>query len=156
VFIAIALLFLTPAYYHLKARGYRPAPFLWPAVLVSALFYAACILLRNEPYWILQEPLAMNAAFLLPGVAVLALSWILPRRKGAPGLSYLRIEFTCPHCRRPVTFRREDEGRVELCPLCGEIVTVPVGASPTQPSPRPPPVGEPAEGPAEGARDFHK
>ena len=137
MFILIGLLLLAPTYYVLKAKGYRAPFFLWPAVLATALSYGAWMVLDSENTWMLQNSPAFAMTLFAPGIVVLALSWILPTRKGAPGLSYLHIEFTCPHCKRTVKFGREREGFAELCPLCEEIVTVPTGLKPFQPPPIP-------------------
>ena len=136
MYIAISLLFLAPAYYLLRAKGYRPPVFLWPTVLITVLLFGVWMIVEGENDWTFQSAPAFNLAVFLPGIAVLALSWMLPTRKGAPGLSYLRIHFVCPHCNKVIKFGREREGLAELCPICGEIVTVPTGVQP-QPPPIP-------------------
>ena len=117
--LLLAILFLAPAYYVLKARGYSPPIFLWPTILVTGAIW---ILQLLGEQWIVHNVPVFGIATWLPSILLLGLSYTLPKRKGAPGMS---IEFTCPHCRQVVKYRREFEGLAELCPKCGEIVTVP-------------------------------
>ncbi len=56
----------------------------------------------------------------------LGIVWLLPEKKGAPGKKYLNITFDCLECKEEVTFHRSKEGQAELCPKCGEIITVPL------------------------------
>lgn len=113
--ICLALLFISPAYYRLKAKGYGPARFIVPTILVSGASLAFA-------YVALLPGLAVT---LLVPVALLALTFLLPPKKGAPGMAYLHIELTCPECNQPVSFPRAMEGRAALCPKCGELIEVP-------------------------------
>lgn len=124
--ILLGLFLFEPAAYRLKAKGYRPAPILWPAILAcsAGLMIAAWNSVGYVPA-------------LLAAASPLVLALLLRQRPGAPGPSYLRITTTCPHCAKPVAFPRRKEGFPSLCPECQEIVGVPSD----QPVPRHPPAG---------------
>jgi hypothetical protein len=143
----IGLLFLVPAYYCLKARGYRPAVFLWPAVLASILFYGAWVFFGKKASWTPQDASTFRFVLLLPGFTAFVLSWMLPARKGALEMSRLSMEFVCPQCEKTIRCRREREGLADVCPLCGEIVTVPLRGQPDQPPPASTPLPTSEEGP---------
>ena len=65
---------------------------------------------------------------------VLFVIWLLPEREGAPGKKFLKIIFDCPECKEEVIFPRSKEGKAELCPKCGEIITVPLDEFSPKPS----------------------
>ena len=117
--LLLAILFLAPAYYVLKARGYSPPIFLWPTILVTGALWL--FQLFGEE-WILRNAPALGIATGLPSILLLGLSYTLPKRKGAPGMS---IEFPCPHCKQVIKFGRQFEGLARQCPKCEEIVSVP-------------------------------
>ena len=124
--LLLAFVFLVPAYYLLKAKGYRPAVFLWPAIMVAFAVVGITSLQRADVIVPSRYDILISAAFYLPSIFVLVLSAVLPKRSGAPGMSYLRITSSCPYCKQTITFRREREGLADLCPKCGEIVSVPL------------------------------
>jgi hypothetical protein len=115
VAICLALLFVSPAYYRLKSKGYSPEWFIVPTILFSTAGYVIS-------YYLIVPGLALA---LLSPAALLLLALALPRRVGAPGAAYLHIEFACPECSQAVTFDRTMEGRAALCPKCGELIDVP-------------------------------
>ena len=128
--IAIAVLFLLPAYYLAKSKGYNVVAVLVASGVLSMGVPLALSLLTDS------QPLPLlNIAF--PALA-LFIVWILPTKEGAPGRKYLKITFTCPECKQEVVFARRYEGKTELCPKCGEIVTVPLDelSPPEQPPDR--------------------
>jgi len=129
--IAAAVLFLVPAYNRLRAKGYAPGLFLWPTIMLVALGFGLGTV----------HPAGQFLCLVISaGLYVLAVA--LPERQGAPGNRYLRITFPCPECGRQISFGRDYEGRAELCPLCGELITVPIEGvaveSPPSPAPAPP------------------
>jgi predicted RNA-binding Zn-ribbon protein involved in translation (DUF1610 family) len=116
--IGLAVLFLIPIYYLAKSKGYNALG----VCIASGLFG-------------LVSPFVLHFATGMPvlpfsdctlALAALFVVWLLPARKGAPGKAYLKITFNCPECGASVTFERQEEGAVALCPACGEIVTVPL------------------------------
>lgn len=116
--IAIAVIFLVPAYYLAKSKGYNVVIILVASGILSMGFPLILNILDISD----TVPLAdITFPFLSLGIV-----WLLPKKAGAPGKAYLKITFQCPECREEVTFDRSEEGKAELCPKCGEIVTVPL------------------------------
>jgi hypothetical protein len=109
-YIALGMLFFVPMHYIAKSKGYKPARFTVPAIILCA----ACIVIPGLGLGILVIPLTF-----------LGLVSLLKTRAGAPGEAWLKITFTCPACKETIVFDREREGLADLCPKCGEIVTVP-------------------------------
>lgn len=116
--IGVIVLFLIPIYYIAKSKGYNTA-------LVCVISGVISVLSPQLYHYIWGEPLLPFADASVPMV-LLVIIWLLPARKSAPGKAYLRINFVCPECKAPVTFRRHEEGKAVLCPKCGEIITVPL------------------------------
>lgn len=50
----------------------------------------------------------------------------LQAASNAPDSSIIRIEFSCPHCHRPVRTPRGAAGKKGKCPSCGAIVDIPI------------------------------
>lgn len=113
--IAAILLFISPAFYRLKAKGYAPAPFISGTLLLLILAGAIGYMLH---------PIGILVAGLLP-LGLLGLAVLLPPREGAPGSGYLTLSFPCPECGKTVAFPRHAAGRASLCPECGELLRVP-------------------------------
>lgn len=115
--IAICVLFLIPAYYLARSKGYNLTP-----VLITSGSIGLFV-----PLIILTFP---NLNLQLPGLILTAtplfIAWILPVKENAPGKRYLSIRFDCPECAEMVKFSRAKEGTAVLCPKCGEIITVPI------------------------------
>jgi transcription elongation factor Elf1 len=114
--IAVAVLFLIPAYYLGKSKGYNVT-----VLLVASVLFSLGIPLLVRFFEIIYLPPLCGYYF--PALS-LGIVWLLPKRKGAPGKKYLKIVFNCPECNEAVTFARSKEGNAELCPKCGEIITV--------------------------------
>ncbi len=115
--IALAVLFLVPIYYLAKSKGYGGKGL---CVASLAFGFGGPYLL----YYLLDVSISPLSPYAVAALILLTL-WLLPARKGAPGKAYLKITFTCPECKKIVTFKRQEEGEVTLCPLCKEIITVP-------------------------------
>lgn len=116
--IALAVVFLVPAYYLAKSKGYNVAIILIASAILSIGVPLGISIINNEnpmPWIDITFP------FLALGIV-----WFLPKRAGAPGKAYLNITFECPECKEEVTFPRSKEGSPQLCPKCGEIITVPL------------------------------
>ena len=117
--IAVAVIFLLPAYYLAKSKGYN----------VAIVLVASAILSMGVPlliYGINYPDGSIPAIDITLPFLSLAIVWLIPERDGAPGKKYLKITFTCPECKEEITFPRSKEGKAELCPKCGEIITVPL------------------------------
>lgn len=126
--MAIAWVFAVPAYYLARSKGRLGG------------FYAILILLMGVPaYWI------GPAVFIAPGIVVLVL-YALPAKPGAPGESYLQIEFSCPECNQVVAFPRHREGVAVLCPKCGELISVPTDEHSAPATGKDRPVPDPGDG----------
>lgn len=124
--IAITVVFLVPAYYLAKSKGYNITLLLICSALLSAGVPAVLIFLELT----VKIPwLEITFPFLALGIV-----WLLPEREGAPGKKYLKITFDCPECKEEVTFPRSKEGTAELCPKCNEIITVPLDEFSPQPN----------------------
>ena len=124
--LAIAVIFLVPAYYLAKSKGYNVAIIL----IASAILSAGVPLLLNVLKITDTIPLVdITFPFLSLGII-----WLLPEKEGAPGKKYLKINFDCPECNEEVIFPRSKEGKAELCPKCGEIITVPLDEFSPKPS----------------------
>ena len=115
--IAIVVLFLIPLFYLAKSKGFSAGKLVAIATLLSLSSGLSTLLIDSQALWLGQ--------FIFPAIILLA-TWIIPAKEGAPGKAYLKISFTCPECKEEVTFERRFEGRAELCPKCGEIITVPL------------------------------
>jgi ribosomal protein L37AE/L43A len=115
--IGLVVLVLLPIYYLAKSKGYNAVPVCIISGIVGYLTPYALRLIGESPAFPIID-------MTIPLVALLVV-WLLPDKKGAPGKAYLKITFQCPECHQSITFRREREGCSELCPKCGEIVTVP-------------------------------
>jgi len=116
--IAIIVVILLPLYYLAKSKGYNAFPICAFSGIAGWLTpYAALLFWDVPPFPLILYPT-------VPLCVLLAI-WILPAKRGAPGKAYLRITFECPECHQQITFHREREGCAELCPMCGEVVTVP-------------------------------
>lgn len=116
--LAIAVLFLVPAYYLAKSKGYNVA-----FILVASGVLSAGVPLTLSSLEITDTIPWVNITFPFLSLGIV---WLLPEKEGAPGKTYLKITFQCPECREEVTFDRSKEGKADLCPTCGEIVTVPL------------------------------
>ncbi|MFY9182470.1 MAG: hypothetical protein WBI79_04230 [Kiritimatiellia bacterium] len=114
----VIILFLIPIYYIAKSKGYNA---LLLCVISGLIAFFTPFYLQFFKGW----PQLPWADATVPMV-LLGIIWLLPARKGAPGKAYLTINFICPECNVPVTFRRHEEGKAVLCPKCGEIITVPL------------------------------
>ena len=125
--IAIAVIFLVPAYYLAKSKGYNVA-FILIVSAVLSMGVPLMIYAINYP-----DGFSCGADITFPLLS-LAIVWLLPPREGAPGKKYLKIIFDCPECKGEVNFPRSKEGQVELCPKCGEIITVPLDEFSSVPS----------------------
>lgn len=115
--MALAVVFLLPAYYLAKSKGYNVL-----LVLVCGTVLGIGIT------WIVytfSDAFFGGLEFIIAALTLLVI-WLLPQKEGAPGKRYLKITFDCPECRETVSFARRYEGRAELCPQCGEILTVPL------------------------------
>lgn len=112
--IIIAVLFLAPLYYLSKSKGFNAVKL----VTIATLLSVACTLASFFVPYIGYGQLFFPAIFLL-------VAWTIPPKEGAPGKAYFKITFNCPECKKEVTFKREKEGSAELCPECGEIISVP-------------------------------
>jgi hypothetical protein len=115
--IGLVVLVLLPIYYLAKSKGYNAVPVCVISGIVGYLIPYTLRLIGESPAF----PIIDMTVPLLSLVAV----WLLPAKKGAPGTAYFKITFQCPECHQSITFKREREGCTELCPKCGEIVTVP-------------------------------
>ena len=127
--IALVIVLLLPIYYIAKSKGYNAARVCVVAGLIGWLGPVVVQFSRTS------EPTLPLSDITVP-LIVLAVVWLLPARKGAPGKTYLKITFQCPECHQPIVFGREREGCAELCPKCGEIVTVPRDQFSPKPSSR--------------------
>jgi hypothetical protein len=116
--ILIAVLFLIPAYYLAKSKGYNAT-----TVLIAAGILSIGVPAIARCYKDLELLPIIDISF--PALALLIV-WLLPEKAGAPGKKYLKISFICPECKKDVVFERRYEGKAELCPKCGEIITVPL------------------------------
>ena len=128
IIIGLAILFFIPIYYILKSKGYNAVAV---CIIIGVVGYSAPIYLlvfENWPW----TPLVNLACLVLS----LVVAWALPAKKGAPGKAYLRIKCNCPECGAPVSFKRHEEGKAVLCPLCGEIMTVPMDEHSEQKTPK--------------------
>lgn len=125
--LGLIVLILLPAYYLAKSKGYNVVLVLVFAAIISAI----PMLVR-----MFNGGLYFPAADLTFPLLVLFAIWLLPARAGAPGKKHLKITFTCPECNEEVSFNRRCEGKAELCPKCGEIVSVPLDAFSVAPTPR--------------------
>ena len=112
--IVVAILLLAPLYYLSKSKGFNAVKLVTIATLLSVACTVAIFFI----------PLLGLGQLIFPAIFLVTV-WILPPKDGAPGKAYFRITFNCPECQKEVTFKREREGIVELCPECGEIITVP-------------------------------
>ena len=115
--IALAVIFVSPAFYRLKAKGYGTRGAVLVTVGLTVLLFAVGGS-YNANGWV--------AGLLLPA-ALFVLSLLLPVRPGAPGTAYLKISFPCPECGETVDFDRDAERRAVLCPACHELIRVPAG-----------------------------
>jgi len=131
--ILIGVLFVVPIYYIARSKGYNGG--LWgtvAAVLALSGMWAGA--------WVPVPGIGI-LEILLPA-ATLGLIWIMAPKPGAPGKAYLKITFPCSECGKSVTFKREQEGRAQLCPECGELISVPMdehSPSPTRDTREKPP-----------------
>jgi len=114
----LAVVFLVPAYYLAKSKGYNVAIIL----VCSAVLSVGVPLLLN----FLEITDGMPWVDITLPCLALGIIWLLPEREGAPGKKYLKITFDCPECNEEVTFPRSKEGKADLCPKCNEIITVPL------------------------------
>jgi len=112
-----SVLFLIPIYYLAKSKGYNGMGWCIATLLLG--------LGSSYLLWHIFALLIFVFSTYALAVLVLFVLWMLPARKGAPGKAYLKITFTCPECKNSVTFGREEEGQVTICPVCKEIITVP-------------------------------
>jgi hypothetical protein len=115
--IGLVVLVLLPIYYLAKSKGYNAVPV---CVISSIVGYSIPYTLRL----IGEAPAFPIIDMTVPLLALVAV-WLMPAKKGAPGKAYFRITFQCPECHQSITFKREREGCTEMCPKCGEVVTVP-------------------------------
>ncbi|MCK5529486.1 MAG: hypothetical protein KAI74_07360, partial [Kiritimatiellae bacterium] len=120
VTIALTILFIAPAFYRLRAKGYPAVPFIVVTIMFSI----------SAPF--INAPITLAILPLAP-IALLVLSLLLPKREGAPGKKYLRITFNCPECDESITFPRDQEGRAVLCTKCNKLITVPSEAGVKEP-----------------------
>ncbi len=116
--IALVVLILLPICYIAKSKGYNVTAACVVSGLVAWLGPIIVHFFRSS------EPMLPVVDITVP-LLVLVVVWFLPARKDAPGKAYLKISFKCSECNQTITFGRELEGCPELCPKCGEIVTVP-------------------------------
>ena len=116
--IGMIVICLLPIYYLAKSKGYD-------AALVCVISGLIGWLTPYAMHYLWEYPQLPIVDITIP-LVVLGVVWLLPERKGAPGKAYLKITFTCPECHQIIAFGREREGCAELCPKCGEIVTVPL------------------------------
>ena len=116
--IGLTVLFLIPIYYLAKSKGYNALPVCIVCGAVGFITPLALHVFLGEDLF----PFADCTAAL----GALVVVWLLPAKKGAPGKAYLKITFNCPECKTSVTFKRHEEGTAQLCPACGEIITVPL------------------------------
>lgn len=115
--IVLVVLVLLPIYYLAKSKGYNVVLVcIIPGIIGCLTPYALHTMGGKLPFPFIY--------LTLPLIALLAV-WLLPAKKGAPGKAYFKITFQCPECHQCITFKRDREGCAELCPKCGEIVTVP-------------------------------
>lgn len=114
----LAVVFLVPAYYLAKSKGYN--------VTVILACSAALSMGLPQVLSILEISDGMPWLYIALPCLVLGIIWLLPERAGAPGKQYLKITFDCPECKVEVTFPRSAEGKAELCPECGEVISVPL------------------------------
>ena len=112
--IALCFLFVSPAYYRLRVKGYRPWPFVLPAAALYLVFAALGLSLD----------VAWYGVSVLPPACLFVVAMLIPACPGAPGKALLQVEFHCPECEKSVRFPRSAEGRAVLCPECGELVRV--------------------------------
>lgn len=120
----IAGIFILPAYYVAKSKGYNLGPTLVVTAVLAMVGIPILIDIIDHPDVVITHPLPVWS-MMLPVLAWCIIS-LLPTRKDAPGEDYLEITFECPVCEEEVTFPRAKEGQVELCPECGEIITIPM------------------------------
>jgi hypothetical protein len=134
--LALVLLFIEPAAYRFRSKGWPDLPFTRGAAALMLAGWAGLPLLGFYGALLL----------VLAPVAVLVLSFVLPGRPGAPGPGYLVLRHPCPHCGSLIRRRRREEGRPVLCDACGSIVTLPgPGAGPPVLAPARVPVAAKAE-----------
>lgn len=134
----VGAFFLVPIYYRAKAKGFNGV--VWA---VAALCLGVGSLLASI---VIPWPILSVLGFGFPAAVLLGM-FILPARPGAPGSAYLKITFQCPECDQTIWFPRHAEGTAELCPECGEIVTVPKDDHSPRPSPKAVRKPQEAEGP---------
>ena len=118
--IALTILFIAPAFYRLRAKGYPAVPFIIVTIMLSI----------SAPF--VGVPMAVAITPLAP-IALFILSLLLPKRDSAPGKEYLHIIFNCPECGESITFPRDQEGRAVLCAKCEKLITVPSESGITEP-----------------------
>ena len=123
--MGLIVVVLLPAYYLAKSKGYNIATVLAACAFFSAMPLFINLLTQHEPI-----P-ALNLTFPLVALAIV---WLLPAKKDAPGKHYLKITFECPECKKEVTFPRCKEGLADLCPKCGEVIHVPMDEFSPKPS----------------------
>ena len=116
--IVIIVVILVPLYYLAKSKGYNAVHICVVSGIAGWLTPYAALLFWDVP------PLPLLFYLTVPLCALIVV-WLLPAKKGAPGKAYLNITFECPECHQQIMFHREKEGAAELCPKCGEVVTVP-------------------------------
>jgi len=114
-----------PSYYLAKSKGYNVVRVLIIAAIVSAIPMVVRLINDDLVFPILDITFPLLVLFVI---------WLLPEREGAPGKKYLKITFDCPDCKEEVIFPRCKEGKAELCPKCGEIITVPRDEFSSKPS----------------------
>ncbi len=114
--MALAVLFLLPTYYLAKSKGYN--------ALIVLVF--GTVLSFGVPWiiYLIYDRLFIGLEIVFPVMALFVV-WLLPRKDGAPGRSYLKITFPCPECHETVSFARRYEGTAKICPMCSEIITIP-------------------------------
>lgn len=131
----VGILFLVPIYDAARSKGRNPTGYVGAAAVLAFAAWACALFadLGLSP----EGPLpALGGAFMLAlPAAVLFIVLLLKPLKGAPGEAYLKITFPCPRCGAINTFDREREGFADLCPQCGELVTVPTDRHSPQPEP---------------------
>lgn len=110
--IVLAILFISPAYFQFKAKGYSPALFITPAILIAAIgsigsgiHYAAFWLLMIAP----------------PGLFVISL-FLKPKTR--PSEDEMETELTCPECHKPISLDRTREQMAQPCPECGMLIVL--------------------------------
>lgn len=119
--LAVVLLFIEPASYRLRSKGWRASPFVWGTVFAMVTAYLVTPLVG----------LCGGLVFFSLPVLLFLVSLAISTRSGSPGVAYLRMRHPCPHCGHVIRARRRDEGRPVLCESCSALVTLPgPGAGP--------------------------